>query len=85
MNWPSEGPLLLPQIDQKIVSATPLSGKAAVVQQTDRGIEVQVDPPDRNDIATVIRLTVSGKAFDIPPAQVVSTDGSVSTNKRATK
>lgn len=85
MNWPSDGPLLLPPINQKVVSATPLSGKMASVHQTEKGIEVQVDRPNRDDIATVIRLTVSGKAFDIDPVKVTRISGSLSANKPAKK
>ena len=71
MNWRADGRLILPEIGQKIVSyRAPGSGQIAGEQNTD-GIEIHVPSSDRDQTATVIELTVYGKAFDIPPVGVV--------------
>jgi alpha-L-fucosidase len=71
MNWPSDEPLQLPAIDQKIVSARTRSGGQAVVAQSDDGIAITLPEADRDEIATVIELTVEGVAFEIPPVSVL--------------
>ena len=71
MKWPDEGPLRLPAITMKIKTSKALSGGKVTVTQTDSGVLVDVSPEDRADIATVIKLTVDGDAFEIKPVDVV--------------
>jgi alpha-L-fucosidase len=65
MNWPADGPLQLPAIDQQIKAARTRSGGEADVKQTSEGIAIRLDENDRDEVATVIELTVEGQAFDI--------------------
>ena len=83
MNWPREGPLRLPPIGMKITTAKALTGGAATVEQDAKGITVALPPAQRQEIATVIELTVSGRALDIPPAPVVVRSGSAAFGKKA--
>ena len=48
----------LPLIPEKILSAKVLTGGKATVNQTARGIEISVSPEQRNDIDTIIALTM---------------------------
>lgn len=76
MDWPVEGPLMLPSIDQRIMSARTRSGGEADVQQTGEGTAVWLNEADRDEIATVIELTVEGEAFDIEPVNVITSSAS---------
>ncbi len=67
---PEDRPLLLPAIDKKIVASKTLTGGTVRVEQTDEGVLVHIPRESRGEIATVIELTVEGKAFDIEPVQV---------------
>ncbi len=83
MKWPGEEPLRLPAIPAKVVSHRTLSGGKAEVKQGDEGTTVSLPAADRDPIATVLELTVEGKAFDIPPAAVSFAANSLSSNKPA--
>jgi len=83
MNWPEEGPLRLPPIDLAITGAKTRSGGQARLEQTPEGLAVWLDKDRRDAIATVIQLTVSGKAFDIQPVRVGSLSGSLAFGKPA--
>ncbi len=84
MNWPEEGPLELPAIKARITSAEALNADDLDINQTDKGIVVDVPAEQRDSIATVIELTVDTEAFDIPPVAVSSTSGSLAFGKAAT-
>ncbi len=71
MNWPEKGPLMLPPVSQKIVAVETLTAGRAEVKQTDEGIQVWLPQDQRDEIASVIRLTTDGSAFEIPPVRVV--------------
>lgn len=72
MRWPSEGPLRLPAIPRRIVSwQTCTPGEVRVVQSTD-AITVSAPESARDAIATVIELTVDGRAVAIEPLSVSS-------------
>ena len=43
------------------------------MKQNKGSIEIHLSSSDRDEIATVIELTVDGKAFDISPVEVVDT------------
>lgn len=70
MNWPPDNRLMLPGIGQKVTSYRALSGGHVSVTQSKDNIEIHIPPVDQDEIATVIELTVDGKAFDIEPVEV---------------
>jgi alpha-L-fucosidase len=72
MNWPAEGPLELPAVDATILGTRTLTGGTAVVDQTEKGIVVDLAKPDRDEIATMIELSVDQAAFKIEPVDVLS-------------
>ncbi len=73
MNWPNNNRLLLPNIDQKVISCRSLSNGQVLKTQNKDSIEIYLTSPDRDEIATVIELTVDGKAFDTNPIEVAKT------------
>jgi alpha-L-fucosidase len=73
MNWPSDGKLMLPGIARKIMSYRTLDSGQVSVKQSEGSIEIHLPSSDRDEIATVVELTVYGKAFDINPVEVVDT------------
>ncbi len=83
MSWPAAGPLVLPAVATTIRSVNVLSGGAATMQRTDRGIEIDVPAAQRDPIVTVIELTVEGRAFDITPVAVAGSGDSLATGKEA--
>lgn len=74
MKWPADGPLVLPPIPQRIVGQSLLTGGSLELSQTEAGVALTVAAQDRQEIATVIRLTVDGVAYDIPPVAVAAGD-----------
>jgi alpha-L-fucosidase len=70
MHWPAAGPLALPALNAKILGTKTLSGGAATVSATKPGLVVDLALADRNEIATVIELTVEKEAFNIEPMDV---------------
>jgi alpha-L-fucosidase len=73
MKWEGDGKLMLPGIGQKITSRRALSGGQVSIKQSKDSIEIHLPPADQDEIATVIELTVDGKAFDIEPVDVADT------------
>jgi alpha-L-fucosidase len=67
MNWPTDGPLTLPTLGAKITEAKLLAGGAVKFTADDQKRTFDVPADQRDAIATVIRLTVEGKALDIVP------------------
>ena len=55
LSWPGET-LELPGIDRKLVAHSVLTGGQATVRQTADGLEVTVDPADRDPIDTIVKL-----------------------------
>ncbi len=74
MNWPQEGPLQMPAVPVTISSAVLKTGGKVIMNQTEETMQFIVDKEDRDPIATIIELTVSGQAFDIVPLDVVLDD-----------
>ncbi|MBE3096218.1 MAG: alpha-L-fucosidase [Planctomycetes bacterium] len=56
--------ITLPAIDRKVLSSSVLTGGKAAVRQTAEGIEISVAPADRQELDTIIVLTLDGPAFD---------------------
>ena len=69
LKWPGDK-LVLPAIPAKIIGASVLAGGAARFTQTHEGIEVSVQPADRSDVDTVIRLELDQSADGIKPVAV---------------
>jgi alpha-L-fucosidase len=70
MNWPDKGPLKLPAIGQKITDSKTLSGGIATVKQSKDSIAIDLSVSERDEIATIIELTLDGKAFQVDPVDV---------------
>ncbi len=70
MKWPEEGPLQLPPLPVQIVRSELLTDGTMKLEQSEKGLFVDVPPDARPDVATVIRLTVDKQAFAIPPVSV---------------
>jgi alpha-L-fucosidase len=73
--------IVLPPIEKKIVKAEVLTGGEATVNQTDESIEVAVPRSDRNDIDTILVLTLDGPAAEANPGKLAS--GSVAMGAKA--
>ncbi len=84
MNWPDVGPLRLPAISRTITASKIRSGGQAVVTQTRDGVEIDVPPADRAEIATVIELTLDGPALSVTPVAVRLRSGSLACHQQAT-
>jgi len=63
LKWEGEK-VALPAIDRKVLSSSVLTGGKAGVRQTDAGIEISVAPADRQELDTLVILTLDGPAFD---------------------
>jgi alpha-L-fucosidase len=83
MNWPKDGPLKIPAAGIKIKKAKVKTGGSVTMSQTEGTIELDVAQENREPIATVIELTVDGKAFEIKPVKIVSKSNSVASGKQA--
>jgi len=80
MKW-EDGGVTLPAIDRKVVSAKALTGGTAEVRAAEAGLVITVPPADRQEIDTLVALTLDGPAFD---AKAARTAGSVTAGKKAT-
>jgi alpha-L-fucosidase len=83
MDWPDDGPLKLPDIKASIRASRARSGGEVKLAKIDGTITVDVPKRDRDEIATVIELTVDRDAVAILPVDVASTSGSVAFGKNA--
>jgi alpha-L-fucosidase len=84
VEWPSEGPLTLPAIPAKIVSAKALTGGTAEFKQDDKGITLSVPAADRGEIDTIVVLELDSPAIDIPAVSAGSSSSSVLSGGKAT-
>lgn len=64
LTWP-EGKLTLPAIPARIVKTSVMTGGDAIVNQTDRGIEISLSPSERSDMDTVISLELDRPAAEL--------------------
>ena len=69
LKWP-DGPVKLPDIPAKIVSATLLAGGAAEIRRAENGIEISVAPAKRVAPDTVVALRLDTEAMKIPALDV---------------
>jgi alpha-L-fucosidase len=72
VNWPAMGPLRLPSINQRVRSARTLTAGEAGISQSRAGIAISLGKSYRNDIASIIELTVDGIAADLEPADMAA-------------
>ncbi|MCF7957776.1 MAG: alpha-L-fucosidase [Phycisphaerae bacterium] len=83
MNWPKTGPLKVPILPMKVTKAALKPQGDVKMKRTEQAIELYVPQEKRNPIATVIELTVAGKAFDIPPVNFAPERKSAASGKQA--
>ncbi|MBI2843264.1 MAG: alpha-L-fucosidase [Armatimonadetes bacterium] len=83
LDWDGNDPMRLSQLPKKIVSSRVLAGGRVDVKQGPQGIEIRVPEGDRNDLDTVVTLTLNGQASDISPL-VPHCSGSVAFGKTVT-
>ncbi len=81
LEWPSDT-ITLPALPKRVADASLLTGGTVSVQQTDKGIEIQVPAGSRQEIDTIVALKLDGPAGDIPP--VAMSSGSLASGKKAT-
>jgi alpha-L-fucosidase len=67
--WP-EDTLKLPALPAKILQTRVLTGGKAAVQQTAEGVEVSIAKPDRQEIDTIVALTLDRPALELAPIKV---------------
>ncbi len=70
MQWPVSGIVQLPAITPRITGVKTLTGGEAHVAQTGKDITVALPEASRDKLATVIELTIDGRASDIAPMNV---------------
>jgi len=70
MNLQNEGRLVLPPIDREIISYRTFGSGQLVLEQNENNTELHIPASDRDEIVTVVELTVYGNAFDINPVDV---------------
>jgi alpha-L-fucosidase len=64
LQWPGDK-IALPALTKKIVSSKVLTGGTATVKQTDGGVEISVPAADRQELDTIVVLTLDGPASEI--------------------
>jgi alpha-L-fucosidase len=64
--------VLLPPIPRKVVSHEVITGGTATVTQSGDGLEIAVPPEHRQELDTIIALTLDGPAAELRPAQILS-------------
>jgi len=80
LDWP-QPTVMLPPIQSKIVSSSVLTGGTAMVNQTDKRIEISVPPSHRQELDTIVVLELDGPAREAKPGKLGS--GSAATGKAA--
>ena len=60
--------IALPALSKKIVSSKVLTGGTATVKQTDGGVEISVPATERQELDTIVVLTLDGPASEIKAA-----------------
>ncbi len=83
LEWPFRGPLVLPPIPAKVVSARALSGGDLRFSQDEKGISLSLPRKDRSPLVTVVQLQVRGEATRIPPVKVPWKSGSLAFHRPA--
>ncbi len=81
LEWPGDT-ITLPTLPKRVSDASLLTGGTVSVQQTDKGIEIQVPAGSRQEIDTIVAMKLDGPAGDIPP--LVISSASLASGKKAT-
>ena len=81
LEWPSDT-ISLPVLPKHVTDTSLLTGGLVNVQQTEKGIEIQVLAGSRQEIDTIVALKLDGPAGDIPPLSISS--ASLASGKKAT-
>ena len=74
MNWQPNDRITLPAIERKIISHRSFGSGQLLFIQRKNNIEIRLPASDRDEIVTVIELTIDGNAFDINPVDVPDPD-----------
>jgi alpha-L-fucosidase len=81
LDW-SGDTITLPGLPKKIVDSSLLTGGSISVRQTKDAIEITVPPQSRQEIDTIVKLTLDGSAAQIEP--VAMSSSSLAAGKKAT-
>jgi alpha-L-fucosidase len=65
LHWPSDS-LVLPKLAQEVVGSSLLTGGKVEVKQTGEELAVQVPAADRQELDTIVKLSVAGSALELP-------------------
>ena len=84
VRWQEGGKLTLPIAGSKILNAENLSGETLNIEKGDSECVVTVPEDSRDEIATVIRLTVDEAASEIEPVNLGTISGSMAFRKTST-
>jgi len=80
--WP-EDTLKLPALPAKILQTRVLTGGNAAAQQTAEGVEISVAKPDRQEIDTIVALTLDRPALELAPIKVTGIGESLTEHRPA--
>ncbi len=80
LDWPGDK-VALPPLPRRIVAASLMSGGKVNVRETHEGIEIDVPPGNRDEIDTIVELTLDGPAGEIEPIPIAS--ASLASGKKA--
>ncbi len=69
--WPDAG-VSLPPFPRRVLASSLLTGGTVSMRQTEQGIELTVPPGDRQELDTIIALTLDGSAMDLTPVRLPS-------------
>ena len=67
LRWPTQGAVVLPPLERRVLAASVVGGGGAEVRQTTAGTLVDVAPRERSPIDTVVRLELDGAAGMLQP------------------
>jgi alpha-L-fucosidase len=67
LRWPTDGALVLPALERRIVGASVVGGGVAEATQSATGTTIRVAAAHRQPIDTVVRLELDGPAGTLAP------------------
>ncbi len=72
MDWPADHTIRLPALGTAVQSSRTISKGDVQVKQTEQGLELTAQPAERDDLVTIVELTVAVPAFDLVVGQASS-------------
>lgn len=75
MEWSPDNSLHLPALEKQIKQVKSLTGGDVTFNQTDKNLIFTIPATSRDEIATVLEITVDGNAFAITPMNVEDKSG----------